>query len=364
MRILFSKILAIAFVLALTVAAQAADLPRLKVGYIFTTNHTPLMAAMGMGEKLTVDGMWMQPLVPKEKYQLMKNGKAVAVLDIVVIKSGSETATLFAQKQLDIGLASITAIMAGIDKNIPIKIVSPLVLASGGVVVSNDVPAKTWPEFIAYIKASSKPVNIGYHSPSSSPIIILESALKSEGISYTSNPLDQKAQVVLVDLKGMSNLIPALSSKQVDAVVGPEPFPQTAVGKGAGCDISMLRNLPPEKKWTDYPCCVIAAREETIAEHPDLVRDFVRLMAGAGQWCNEDTQRAGILGSSWIGLPEEIGKNSNLRFLQSFTEGWKDGADGYLSELNKAGYFKGALKDKTFKQAEGILVDPQFLNGK
>ena len=184
MRILFSKILTIAFVLALAVAAQAADLPKLKVGYIFTTNHTPLMAAMGMGEKLTVDGMWMQPLVPKEKYQLMKNGKAVAVLDIVVIKSGSETATLFAQKQLDIGLASITAIMAGIDKNIPIKIVSPLVLASGGVVVSNDVPAKTWPEFIAYIKASSKPVNIGYHSPSSSPIIILESALKSEGISY------------------------------------------------------------------------------------------------------------------------------------------------------------------------------------
>ena len=47
------------------------------------------------------------------------------------------------------------------------------------------------------------------------------------------------------------------------------------------------------------------------------------------------TQRAGILGSSWIGLPEEIGKNSNLRFLQSFTEGWKDGADGYLNELNK-----------------------------
>lgn len=110
------------------------------------------------------------------------------MLDIVVIKSGLETATLFAQKQLDIGLASITAIMAGIDKNIPIKIVSPLVLASGGVVVSNDVPAKTWPEFIAYIKAS-KPVNIGYHSPSSSPIIILESALKSEGISYTGNPL-------------------------------------------------------------------------------------------------------------------------------------------------------------------------------
>ena len=364
MRTLFGKMLATTLLLALGVAAQAAELPRLKVGYIFTTNHTPLMAAMDMGEKLPVEGMWMQPIVPKEKYQLMKDDKPVAVLDIVVIKSGSETATLFAQKQLDIGLASITAVMAGIDKNIPIKIVSPLVLASGGVVVSNDVPAKTWQEFVAYIKKSSKPVSIGYHSPSSAPIIILESALKSEGITYTSNPLDQKAQVVLVDLKGMANLIPALSSKQVDAVVGPEPFPQTAAGKGAGCDISMLRNLPPEGKWTDYPCCVIAARDEVIAAHPELVRDFVRLMAGIGRWCNEDPQRAGILGSKWIGLPEEIGKNSNLRFLQSFTDGWKEGADGYLSDLNKAGYFKGALKDKSFKEAESLLVDPQFLNGK
>ncbi|MDY0204530.1 MAG: ABC transporter substrate-binding protein [Desulfovibrio desulfuricans] len=364
MRTLFSKVLAALFVLSLAAASHAAELPRLKVGYIFTTNHTPLMAAMDMGEKLTVNGMWLQPVVPKEKYQLMKDGKPVAVLDIVVIKSGSETATLFAQKQLDIGLASITAIMAGIDKRIPIKIVSPLVLASGGVVVSNAVPAKTWPEFAAYIKSSSKPVSIGYHSPSSAPIIILESALKAEGISYTSNPLDQKAQVVLVDLKGMSNLIPALSSKQVDAVVGPEPFPQTAAGKGAGCDIGMLRDLPPAGQWSDYPCCVIAARDEIIAEHPAILRDFVSLMAGVGQWCNEDAQRAGIVGSKWIGLPEKIGKNSNLRFLQSFTDGWKEGANGYLGELNKAGYFKGALKDKSFGEVENILVDPQFLNGK
>ena len=167
-----------------------------------------------------------------------------------------------------------------------------------------------------------------------------------------------------MDLKGMSNLIPALSSKQVDAVVGPEPFPQTAAGKGTGCDIGMLRDLPPAGQWSDYPCCVIAARDEIIAEHPAILRDFVSLMAGVGQWCNEDAQRAGIVGSKWIGLPEEIGKNSNLRFLQSFTDGWKEGANGYLGELNKAGYFKGALKDKSFGEVENILVDPQFLNGK
>ncbi|MDD4700849.1 MAG: hypothetical protein PHI96_01385 [Desulfovibrio sp.] len=99
MRTLFSKMLATTLLLAFSVAAQAAELPRLKVGYIFTTNHTPLMVAMDMGEKQPIDGMWMKPLVPKEKYELMKDGKPVAVLDIVVIKSGSETATLFAQKQ-------------------------------------------------------------------------------------------------------------------------------------------------------------------------------------------------------------------------------------------------------------------------
>lgn len=351
----------LAILLLSAIHAGADHLPIIRLGYIFTTNHTPLMAAMAEGPKMVVDGYSLAPIIPKEKYTLLKDGKPIAILDIVVVKSGSETSTLFAQKHLDMALCSITAILSGIDKGVPMKIVAPLVLSSGGLVVPKDSPIKTWADFIAFVKNSKLPVKIGYHSPNSGPIIILEAALKSEGLTISSDPNDTKANITLVDLKGMPNLLPALASSQVEAVVGPEPFPSTAEFKNVGRNIENLRSMPPDNKWAEYPCCVVTASDAMIAEKPQLVREFAQFITAASQWCNDHLDRAGILGATWIGLPEEVGKAQRLRFLSKFTDNWKQGADGYLDVLNKAGYFKGQLKDKNFSQAENLITDYKFL---
>jgi NitT/TauT family transport system substrate-binding protein len=341
--------------------ATAQNLPVIRTGYIFTTNHTPFMAAMSQGTKMVVDGYSLNPIIPKEKYELLLDGKPLAMLDILVAKSGSETSTLFAQNHLDMALCSITAILSGIDKGVPMKIVSPVVLASGGLVALKDSPVNTWADFVAQAKAAKQPLKIGYHSPNSAPIIILEAALRSEGITTSSDPNNADANVTLVDLKGTTNLLPALASKQVDAVVGPEPFPQTAAFKGAGRVVEELRNMPPAGKWKEYPCCVVTASNAMIAEKSELVRHFARFIAAANKWSNKNLEKAATIGATWIGLPEQVGKMQHLRFLNTFTDNWKQGADGYLDVLNKAGYFKGALKDRNFKQAEDILVDYRFL---
>lgn len=357
----FNMVFCLAALLFSVFPAAAQPLPVIRIGYIFTTNHTPLMAAMAQGPKMAVDGYSLNPVIPKEKYDLLKNGKPLARLDILVVKSGSETSTLFAQKHLDMALCSVTAILSGIDKGVPMKIVSPMVLASGGLVVPKDSPVSTWAEFAAQAKAAKQPLKVGYHSPNSAPVIIFEAAARSEGLMVSSDPGNAEAQITLVDLKGTTNMLPALASKQVDAVVGPEPFPQTAVFKGTGRVAEELRSMPPAGKWKEYPCCVVTASDAMIAEKPELVREFVRFIAAANKWSNENLEQAGALGAAWIGLPEEVGKMQRLRFLDEFTEKWKQGADGYLEVLNKAGYFKGELKGKGFRQAEQALVDYRFL---
>lgn len=361
MRAFWKAALSALVLLALCIPASAKDLPVIRVGYIFTTNHTPFMAAMSLGDELSVDGYSLHPVLPKEKYELRKKGEPIAMLDILVIKSGSETATLFAQKHLDMSLASITAIISGIDKGSPMKIVSPLVLAAGGLVVPKDDPASNWADFIARAKSSKQPLRIGYHSPSSAPVIILEAALHAEGLTTSSNPNAMDAQVILVDLKGIPNMLPALASKQVDAAVGPEPFPQTAVLRGQGKIVEQLSNMPPEGQWKNYPCCVVVASDDMIANAPDTVREFVAFINGAGAWANDNREKAGSVAAAWIGLPSELGKASTLRFLQSFTQNWRDGAAGYLKVLNEAGYLKGSLKDKTFEEAESLLLDTRFI---
>jgi NitT/TauT family transport system substrate-binding protein len=349
-------------VLSLASGAWAADIPTLKVGYIFTTHHTPFMVAAQKEEAFKSMGVYLRPVVPKDKYELVVNGKPIAIFQLIVAKSGAETAALFARNQLDLAMASVTAIMAGIDKGTPMKILSPLQTERMGLVVPKDSPLTDWNSFLSHIKKAQQPVKIGYHSPTSAPKIVLEGALKQSGIKVTEDPNDQSAQVLLVDLKETTNMIPALASKQVEAIVGPSPFPEVAVSRGQGKIIVNLRDLPPAGYWHDFPCCVTVASDQTIAKYPEVVEKFVELIAKTNAWCNKNRLEAGTLTAEWIGLPPEAAKASMLVYLPKFTDSWMRGADKYMAILNGMGNFTGKLKGKTINEAKPLLFDMRFID--
>lgn len=348
--------------LATLLPAFGQSVPELKVGYVFTTHHTPLMVAATQGDKEYTKGVFLRPLIAKEKYELVADGKRIAILDLIVTKSGSETATLFAQKHLDMAMASVTAIMAGIDKGTPIKILGPLQTEGMALVTPKDSPINKWDDLVSSIKKSDKPTKIGYHSPTSAPKIVLERALETAGLKVTGDPNDLSANVVLVDLKATSNMIPALNSKQVDAIVGPSPFPEVAVTKGVGKILVDLRDLPPAGSWHDFPCCVTAAREEIIAKNPEIVQKFIELVARTSVWCNKNKADAGVLTAQWIGVPTEVGKASSLVFLPNFNDGWMRGAATYMDILNKMGNFTGKLSNKKFEDLKPIMFDFRFVD--
>lgn len=340
----------------------AADIPALKVGYIFTTHHTPFMVAAKKGEAFKSMGVYLKPIVDKDKYELIADGKAIATLQLIVAKSGTETASLFARNQLDLAMASVTAMMAAIDKGTPIKILSPLQTEGMGLVVAKDSPITDWDSFMAHIRKATKPVKIGYHSPTSAPKIIFEGSLRQSGIKVTEDPNDQSAQILLADLKETTNLIPALTSKQVEAIVGPSPFPEVAVSRGVGKIVVELRDLPPKGYWNDFPCCVTAATDAVISKHPRVVQKFVELIAKTNAWCNKNRLEAGTLTAEWIGLPPESAQASTLVYLPKFTKNWMRGANEYLSILNRMGNLTGKLKDKTIDETKPVLFDTQFID--
>lgn len=348
--------------LALFSPVCAEEVPELKVGYVFTTHHTPLLVAASKGDESKATGVYLHPLIPKEKYDLMADGKKIATLDLIANKSGSETATLFAQRHIDLAMASVTAMMAGIDKGTPVKILAPLQTEGMALVVPKDSPINGWDELLASIKKAKEPIKIGYHSPTSAPKIVLEGAMKEAGLKVTGDPNDLSANVLLVDLKGTANMLPALNSKQVDGIVGPSPFPEVAVNKGVGKIVMDLRHLPPVGFWYDFPCCVTAAREDVIAKHPQVVQKFVEMIARTSDWCNKNKAEAGELTAKWIGVPPEVGKASSLVFLPNFTDGWMRGAGIYMDILNRMGNFSGKLKDKKFEDTKPTLFDFRFVN--
>ena len=360
MHKLASALSAFLTVLFLATSASAA-LPAFKVGYIFTTHHTPFLVAATKGEAFKDQGVYLKPLADKESYELVENGKPLAVLDFVVTKSGSETATLFAQKHLDMALASITAIMAGIDKGTAMKIVCPLQTEGMALMAPKDSPISDWASLLAAVKNAKEPLKIGFHSPTSAPKIVLEGGLKAAGLNVTLNPSDTKADVLLVDLKETSNLLASLTAGQVDAVVGPSPFPEVAQVRGLGKVVVQLGDMPPSGKWANFPCCVGVASDEMLSKHKDVVNAFVRLMRQANAWCNANPAEAGALAAKWIGLPEEAGRKTTLVFLNEFNGNWLAGAASYLGILNSMKKFSGSLKDKGLDEVKPLLIDASAL---
>ncbi|KAF1084166.1 Nitrate transport protein NrtA precursor [Sporotomaculum syntrophicum] len=338
------------------------EIPEVNLGYIFTNHQTPLLVAAANGEAFKDMGTYLKEVVPREKYELMSDGKKLADINLVVTKSGSETTTLFAQGNLDVALGSVTAFIQGVDQNVPIKVLCPIQTEGMGLVVPKDSKINDWNSFAAYVEEAEQPVKIGYHSPTSGPKIVFEGALHKAGISATQDPNDMNAEILLVDLKDTANLNSALTSKQVDGWVGPAPFPEVAVTQGLGKVALELRDLPPVGEWYDFPCCVVGAHQDFIDQNPQVTEAIMEIMTNASEWCNQNKDKAGAITAEWIGIPVEAAKASTLVYNTDPSEEWMSGVGVYIDILNDMDKFEGQLKDKTLNDdVKKLLFDFSFI---
>lgn len=89
----------------------AADtIPHVRLNFSQSSNHTALIVALAQEEKFVNDGYYVTPLIPKERYELRKDDNPIAILDLIIGKSATETGTMYAQKHLDMALCSLTGL--------------------------------------------------------------------------------------------------------------------------------------------------------------------------------------------------------------------------------------------------------------
>ena len=176
-----------ALLLALAVPAFAEDVPTLRASVSFSTHQEAFTVAMAKGPEFKDLGVWLEPVVEREKFDLYENGKKVARLNLIISKGGSETSALFAQNHLDLALNSTPAMLAAIDRGTKIKILAPLQADGIAMATRTDIDVKGWDAFQEYVKKSKKPVTVGYHSLTSAPKIIFESAMSHNGLKTTCN---------------------------------------------------------------------------------------------------------------------------------------------------------------------------------
>ena len=348
---------------ALPVWAANLDVPAIRMAYGITTHQQGFTIALQKAEAFKDFGVYFKPVVEKEKYDLYKGDERIARFEVIVTKSGAEAASLFAQNHLDLTTNSFPAMLSAIDSGTPIKVLAPIQADGIAMVGRVDSPVEDWDSLMTYIKEAKMPVKLGYHSPTSAPKILIEAALFEAGLRLTgdANATREQADVLLVDLKGVANFNPALTSGQVDFWVAPAPTPQVAVLKEQGKMILDLKTLPPAGKWDHFPCCVTAAHTDVIEKHPEVLRAYVELLTKSSEWCNAHKAEADELSAVWFGVPVEATRMSEMTFSTDPSEKWFRNASLYPEMLNKLGQFKNHLKGKTLEESRDLVFDFRFV---
>ncbi len=362
MKKIFAALLFIAIFSLAALPATAADVPTLRASYSLTTHQEAFMVSMARGEKFKDSGVWLEPGGEREKFDLYADGKKVARLNVIVTKSGSEATSLFAQNHLDLTTNSFPAMLSGIDRGTKIKVLAPLQADAIAMVARNDIKAKGWKGFSDYVKHSKKPVAVGYHSPTSAPKIVFEAAMDKAGLKITgdANATKADADILMIDLKGIPNVIPALVANQVEFAVVPAPTPEVVEAKKQGHVVLQMKELPPAGAWKSFPCCCVAGREEVIEKNPEAVKAYVRLLAAASDWCRKNKKEAAAETANWLGLEPEVIARAEMEFSTKVTKGWLKNAELYPEMLNRLGQLTGKLKDKKLSEVKDEVFDFRF----
>lgn len=346
-----------------TPATVPTEVPILSFAY-GTDTHTCLPnVAMKDPAAFAGKSIRLNP-VSDSQFELIKENKVIAKFNALPSKSGAESATMMAQGQLDSVLCSNTAILSAYDVGTEVKILAPLQGGGVSLVMAPDTDFYGWEAFNKYIQSSDKPVKIGYHSAVSGPRILIESVLKDAGFKLTEDPADMNADVLMVDLKGAQNLLPSIRSGAVDAWVGPSAHPENAVDQGLGKIVMTLAEFPPQGKWNVFPCCVMAATDKVIQEHPEVMEALVSVVADCTEYAATNSDKFAEINSPIIGIKKEVimASNKNIVYSSDPSPAWQDGIKVYFEAIKDMGKFSGRLKDADYAVVQNEVFSFDFVN--
>ncbi|MCS3901325.1 ABC transporter substrate-binding protein [Methanococcus voltae] len=338
------------------------DIPTIKLGHLPSDHDAPLHVATENPELFREKyGVYLKN-VDGNNYELYENDEKIANVESVLItQGGAQIMTLLSQGQLDMGINGVPPVVFSVDSGTKAKILAGINEEGSAFVVRNDIPAETWPEFIAWVKeqnAAGKQVNIGHPLPVSIQYVMIKSALDYENITYTENSEDKSAMVYLMNCKGQGSMSKLLEKGDLDAVIAWEPTPEILKINNIAKPVAYSAELPPEGAWIGHSCCVLVASEEAISDNRDVVKAMTKLMLAANKEINNNPTLAVNACSKQLGTPLEVEELSipNIKFAESVDKLQVFGPQ-FVKVMDEQGMMQNELKGLSEKEIQDKLYD-------
>ncbi len=349
---------------------QSSEVPTLTVAYLPTDHQASLFVAADNPDLFKNKyGIYLKKVNDKTEYELYKGDNKIANIKVILIKSGGASImNLMAQGQVDVALVGNPPVIFYIDQGTDAKIIMNLHTEGSAVVVRKDIPANNWSEFVNWIKEQhkeGKQVKIGYPLPASIQQVMIEDALKAEGITYTEKSNNKTAMVRLVNCNGQGAMPQMLAQKQLDAVIAWEPMPEIIKNRGVGKSIVYSENLPSATggTWANHPCCCLAASGNALKNKREVVITFAKLLKDATDEINKNKELAVKASVRWLGTNEEIEKNSIAHIKYDYRlEPVIPKVIQFVKAMELQGKINNKLKNVSSEDAKTIIFDLQTYN--
>ncbi|MGO1682883.1 MAG: CmpA/NrtA family ABC transporter substrate-binding protein [Corynebacterium variabile] len=135
-----------------------------------------------------------------------------------------------------------------------------------------------------------------------------------------------------VDLRILrpADMVANLLTGNIDGFLGPDPFNQLAVARGAGYLFTLTRDL-----WDGHPCCCLGVSDEWAFENPVTYRALTRAVADAAMWSDDPAHRPQAAAS----MATEQFLNQQPALLTAILTGtYPDGAGRTMQEPDRIGF--------------------------
>ena len=316
--------------------------PTLRLGHALHDHHAALfVAATYPGRIRTAAGAHLIEREFAQRYDLVNGSRMLAQIRVDASTGGVGLIRRLAEDQLDLSFGSVPAMLVQIDRGASIRIVSPVMRDGAGLVISKALPVQSWADFAAYAQQRVTPLRIGYKAELSVQNLVFEQRLRDAGVQYSRSLDAAGAQIILVNLSGPQNLIPALRHGLIDGFVSMQPYLSLAEADGVGRLVALISGM----SGAAYPCCALAAREEVISKHGDTLASFVELMRAATAFLYEEPALSAEALSVWLGTTPEIERRSlpTTHFSMTRDAVWDQGVRQWREQLLTAGLLEGVL---------------------
>ncbi len=189
--------------------------------------------------------------------------------------------------------------------------------------------------------------------------------------TQTNNMTSGTTQVGVLYSAGVGPMPNLLATNQIDGYIAWQPFVQIGLDAKIAKLVALSQNFPPEGKWADHPCCVVTARDDLIAGHPDFVNTMSALTILGDQYVTDHQEESADIMADWLAGRGNLtygnvsvssvtavnGAIRNVKYTTTPSDAWKNGTLQFVTAQKDLGLLSGKLNNATPDQVNSLLFN-------